>query len=71
MTHEQLVLKHLLEFGSITTWEAYKNYGNTRLSAYILILRKNGYEIQTDYVTSTNRHGNSSTYAKYILIKNI
>lgn len=71
MTHEQLVLKHLLEFGSITTWEAYKYYRNTRLSAYILILRKKGYEIQTDYVTCINRHGNSSTYAKYILIKNI
>jgi hypothetical protein len=71
MTHEQLVLKHLLEFGSITTWEAYKKYGNTRLSAYILNLRKKGYEIKTEYVTRINRHGNSSTYAKYILIKNI
>ena len=71
MTHEQLVLKHLQKYGSITTWEAYKNYGNTRLSAYILTLRKKGYEIQADYVTHKNRHGNSSTYAKYILINNI
>lgn len=71
MTHEQLVLNHLQKYGSITTWEAYKYYRNTRLSAYILILRKKGYEIKTEYVTRTNRNGNSSTYAKYILIKNI
>lgn len=70
MTHEQLVLRHLIDFGSITTWEAFKEYGNTRLSAYILILRKKGYNIQTDYITSKNRYGNASTYAKYLLIEN-
>lgn len=70
MTHEQLVLRHLIDFGNITTWEAFQKYGNTRLSAYILILRKKGYDIQTEYVTTTNRYGNTSTYAKYILIEN-
>lgn len=70
MTHEQLVLRHLIDFGSITTWEAFQEYGNTRLSAYILLLRKKGYNIQTDYITSKNRYGNKTTYGKYILIEN-
>lgn len=43
----QCILTHLMQFGSITTWEAIQQYGITRLSGRIFDLRKAGYNIIT------------------------
>ena len=37
------ILNHLEKYGSITSWEAIKEYGCTRLSQYIYLLRNEGY----------------------------
>ena len=69
MTQEQKVLRHLQEIGSITSWEAIMEYGITRLSAIILNLKKQGYEIESERVTTKNRFGENCTFAKYMLRK--
>lgn len=51
MTQELRVLKHLQEYGSITSWEAIEEYGATRSSAIIYNLRKKGFKIKTDFVS--------------------
>ena len=68
MNQEVAILNHLIEHGSITSFEAFKNYGCTRLSAKIFDLRKRGYVIDTDRTTLKNRYGNPSTFARYRLI---
>jgi hypothetical protein len=60
------VMWHLKEFGSITSLEAIKEYGITRLAEYIRQMRQMGYSITTEDVTNKNRFGNSVTYGKYI-----
>lgn len=65
MTQKERILKHLQDFGSITSWEAIKEYGCTRLSAYIYLLRKDGYIIENKNVTTKNRYGDAVTFAKY------
>lgn len=65
MTQKERILKHLQDFGSITSWEAIKEYGCTRLSAYIYLLRKDGYIIENENVTTKNRYGDAVTFAKY------
>ena len=60
------VLWHLNEHKSISSWEAIKEYGVTRLSAVIYDLRDEGYDIETEKKTK-NRFGNSVTYAIYKL----
>lgn len=65
MTQKERILKHLQDFGSITSWEAIKEYGCTRLSAYIYLLRKDGYIIENESVTTKNRYGDAVTFAKY------
>lgn len=65
----QLVLQHLLEKGSITSWEAIENYGATRLSAIIFNLRARGYDINTLEIDGKDRYGQRCRYAKYILKK--
>lgn len=61
----QLVLEHLIEHGSITSWEAIEMYGATRLSAIIFNLRKH-YLIETMIIEFVDRYGNVGSYAKYI-----
>lgn len=43
----EAILSHLMQHGSITTWEAIQQYGITRLSGRIFDLRKAGYKIIT------------------------
>lgn len=60
------VLKHLEKKGSITSWDAIKLYGATRLSAIIFNLRDRGYVIDTITMEAEDRYGNTSRYAKYV-----
>ena len=61
------VLNHMRQNGSISSMEAFKLYGATRLSAIIFSLRKRGYEIDTEMHTTKTRYGKNTDYAKYIL----
>lgn len=69
MTQKKAILQHLKQFGSITSWEAIKEYGATRLSALILILRRKGYNIETQTMFGKDRFGNYCKFAKYILME--
>ena len=63
----EIILNHLKQCGSITTWVAIEKYGCTRLSQYILLLRKDGYEIDSETVKFVNRYGKKSHYTVYRL----
>lgn len=69
VSQSEMIKKHLTKRGSITSWEAIKLYGCTRLSAKIYDLRAEGMDIKTDHVTKKNRYGYPVTFANYILQK--
>ena len=66
-TKAMQVRLHLRKRGSITTWDAIKLYGATRLSAIIFNLRESGWDIESEWKTSTDRNGNTSRYTIYKL----
>lgn len=66
INQRELVKKHLNKKCSITSWEAIKLYGCTRLSSVIYDLRNGGMKIRTEFVTKKNRYGYPVTFAKYI-----
>lgn len=66
-TQAERVLEYIKKFGSITTLDAFKDLGVTRLSARIFELRNKGLNIDSTSVTSKNRYGETCTYAKYYL----
>lgn len=68
-TQADRVLEYIQKFGSITTLQAYRDLGVTRLSARIFELRARGLEIDSTSITSKNRYGENCTYAKYYLRK--
>ena len=70
MTKTKAVLQHLEEFGNITSWEAIKEYGATRLSAIIFNLRhRYNMNIENETIDFVDRYGNHSSFAKYIYVK--
>lgn len=63
-------IRELLESGeTITSMEAFKKFGCTRLSDKIFKLRNAGYEIASIPCTGTNRYGEECHYVMYRLIK--
>ena len=60
------ILWHLKTYGSITSYEAIREYGATRLSAIIFNHRKEGYDIDSLPLTKKTRFGRNTTIAKYI-----
>ncbi len=66
-TQYHTVLKHLRYYKTISTWEAFQEYGITRLSAIIFNLRRDGYNIGSETKTTTTRLGNRTSYAVYTL----
>lgn len=70
MNKTKAIVLHLQEYGSITSWEAIKEYGATRLSAIIYRLRNDyNMNIINEEVNFVDRYGTSSSYVKYILVK--
>jgi len=67
--NKKRVLRYLQDFGSITSWEAIQNFGATRLSAIIFLLKKDGYKFDEEWITKINRYGEEVRFKKYILIK--
>ena len=63
------VIHHLRKHKTITSMEAIKRYGATRLSGIIYILRKRGFIISTETKTVKNRYDNPSQIAVYHLEK--
>ena len=61
------IANHLLEHGSITSWEAITLYRATRLSAAIFLLKKRGYNVTSVWETSVNSEGEKSRYVRYRL----
>ena len=66
MTKTQAIKEHLLERGSITSWEAIQMYGETRLAAIVCNLRYRGWHIESVWKKGTDRNGNDSRWVEYI-----
>lgn len=64
---QQRVFDFLTETGSITTIQAFKEFGETRLSARIFELREKGVNISSEKIVVTNRFKEKRYVNKYYL----
>jgi len=67
-TQKSEVLRYMQTHKGITSIQAIEKFGATRLSDIIFRLRQDGYDIETESVTTKNRYGHVVTYAKYSLV---
>lgn len=68
ITLKDRVLKYMQDFGSISSLEAFKDLGCTRLSALIFLLRKD-YRIDDEWVKTTNRYGDKVEFKRYFIVE--
>ena len=61
------ILEHLRTHDGLTSYGAFKKFGETRLSARIKELRDMGYAIETVMMEGENRYGDITRYAFYVL----
>ena len=62
------IIQYMRVNGGITSQDAFKHLGITRLSARIKELRELGYNISTIMIDGTNRYGEPVRYGLYKLI---
>ncbi len=63
---KEKVLQYILDFGSITTFQAFTDLGCTRLSEYIRQLRQT-HVIDDEWIETTNRYGDKVRFKKFFL----
>jgi hypothetical protein len=68
-TQAEEVLYHLLYIGNLSSYGAIREYGITRLAARVWELKNEGWEIESNTITSTNRHGKKLSYSVYFITK--
>lgn len=66
MTQRSRVLVYMRKHGSITSLEAFRDLGITRLSGVIFDLRKH-HAIGSTTESSRNRYGEKTSYSRYYL----
>ena len=66
-THYTRLLEYLKKHKTITSLQAIRDLGNTRLSATIFELRKDGYAINSTDIPVPNRWGTKTMVAQYEL----
>ena len=69
ITQRNIIFSRLTSGKPITSWEAFEEYGITRLSAIIYDLREKGLDIQDTWVYRVNRYGNMVKFKQYFLVK--
>lgn len=67
MTQNERIIRHLTDYGSITSMEAMTEYGIMRLASRINDLRRLGYPIIGETVAGLNRYGEATHYSRYRL----
>ena len=67
ITQCQRILRHLDDFGTITSREAMLEYGIYRLASRISDLKKQGYKFDVTFESKKNRYGEPTSYAVYRL----
>lgn len=65
MTQAERVIDYIGEFGSISSWEAFRDLGITRLAARIADLERDGVRFSRKREAVTNRYGDKVYYTRY------
>lgn len=65
MTQCEKILRHMEDYGGITSLEAMQEYGIMRLASRIADLKRMGVPIRKETVSGKNRYGEATSYARY------
>ena len=67
MTQNERIMRHLSDYGGLTSFEAMTEYGIFRLASRVHELRHRGYDIRSETVAAKNRYDEPIHYSRYKL----
>lgn len=71
VTQCERILRHLRDYGSITSGEAISEYGIYRLASRISDLKDRGYHFDVEIKTGKNRYGEPTHWNVYRLAEGV
>ena len=69
MSHERQIKEYMEQHGSITSMEAIRAFGCTRLAARIADLKRHGEKIDREMVEVRDRNGETTRVARYFFVE--
>lgn len=66
-TQREKIINYLYGFGSITSWEAYRDLGITQFAARVKELKEDGYQFTSKWENKKNREGKIVRFKRYYL----
>lgn len=66
-TQKQKIVKYMLKFGSITSWEAYEGLGITQFATRINELKQEGYTFKMLWEKRKNKEGKTVRFKRFYL----
>lgn len=69
MTQKKMIIEYMEKNGGITSMEAFRDLGITRLASRIHDLTVDGYDIARKDEVSVNRYGETTRFTRYSLAK--
>ncbi len=66
-TQREKIVNYLYGFGSITSWEAYRDLGITQFAARVKELKEEGYQFTSKWENRKNREGKIVRFKRYYL----
>lgn len=66
-TQREKIINYLYGFGSITSWEAYRDLGITQFAARVKELKEEGYQFTSKWENRKNREGKIVRFKRYYL----
>ena len=69
ITQRQKIVDYMQEFGSITSWEAYRDLGITQFATRVKELREKGYLFKTKWENKKNQEGKKIKFKRFYLLK--
>lgn len=70
-TQCERIIRHLIDYGSISSIEAITEYGILRLAARISDLKRQGVNIVSENKTGKNRYGETTYFKVYRLAEEV
>ena len=70
VTQHDRILDYMKEFGSITTLDAFRDLGITKLTTRVSEMRREGIKIEGKREAVKNRYGETCHINRYTLIEN-
>ena len=67
MTQCERILRHMEDYGSITSLEAVTEYGIMRLASRVNDLKRQGVDVRRVMESGKNRYGEPTSYARYYM----